>query len=95
MKAAEIVVGAAAGLAVGVIVGILFAPQKGSRTRQDIVNKSEDYLDELKDKYEELQKGLTDKYNEMMKEAEMLVSKGKNIFENVKKDIDHHAPEIV
>ncbi|MGB8490598.1 MAG: YtxH domain-containing protein [Bacteroidales bacterium] len=42
--------GILAGLAAGTIIGILFAPDKGSATREKIVHKGEDYVDNLKTK---------------------------------------------
>ena len=44
----RMVLGILAGLAAGTLIGILFAPDKGSATRQKIVHKGEDYIDSLK-----------------------------------------------
>jgi gas vesicle protein len=50
MSRGRIVLGALAGLAVGAILGILFAPDKGSATRKKIIDKGETYVDNLKEK---------------------------------------------
>ncbi len=39
------------GAAIGGTLGILFAPDKGSRTRRRILSKGEDLSDDLKDKF--------------------------------------------
>jgi gas vesicle protein len=48
MSRGSIFLGVLAGLATGAILGIMFAPDKGSDTRRKIVNKGEDYVDNLK-----------------------------------------------
>lgn len=50
MSRGSIILGALAGIAAGALVGILFAPDKGVSTRKKIVNKGEEYVDNLKEK---------------------------------------------
>jgi gas vesicle protein len=50
MTRGKIVLGALAGIAAGALIGILFAPDKGSATRKKIVHKGEEYVDNLKGK---------------------------------------------
>jgi gas vesicle protein len=50
MSAGKIALGVVAGLAVGAIAGILFAPDKGSETRKKIAKKSTDLFNDLKEK---------------------------------------------
>ena len=50
MKASNIVLGILAGAAVGAVLGVLFAPDKGSNTRRKITRKGEDMVEDLKDK---------------------------------------------
>ena len=46
---AKILVALAAGAAVGGVLGILFAPDKGSATREKISDKAKDMSDSIKD----------------------------------------------
>jgi gas vesicle protein len=50
MSRGRIILGALAGVAAGALIGILFAPDKGSSTRKKIVNKGEEYVENLKEK---------------------------------------------
>ncbi len=50
MARGRIILGVLAGLAVGAIVGILIAPDKGSATRKKLIHKGETYVDNLKEK---------------------------------------------
>jgi gas vesicle protein len=51
MNTGKVALGVLAGLATGAILGILFAPDKGSETRKKIAEKGKDSLDGLKTKY--------------------------------------------
>jgi gas vesicle protein len=50
MKTSDVILGVMGAAAVGVILGVLFAPEKGSETRKKIAQKSKDYTDQVKDK---------------------------------------------
>ncbi|MFT3793279.1 YtxH domain-containing protein [Flavobacterium sp.] len=51
MNTGKVALGVLAGLATGAILGILFAPDKGSVTRKKIADKGKDSLDGLKNRY--------------------------------------------
>jgi gas vesicle protein len=53
MKSDKIILGVLGGVAVETL-GVLFAPEKGDKTRKKIMDKSNDYADELKDKLDTL-----------------------------------------
>ena len=51
MSAGKILLGVVAGIATGALLGVLFAPEKGSETRRIIGQKKDDLTDDLKDKF--------------------------------------------
>ena len=87
MKNGKIVLGTLAGLAIGATAGILFAPKKGAKTRKLILDKGEDYVNELKSKVEEIFDSFTKKIQSTKKDANQLVDKGKEKYDDVKKDV--------
>jgi len=50
MSRGRIFLGALAGVAAGALIGILFAPDKGTSTRKKIIDKGEDYVENLKER---------------------------------------------
>jgi gas vesicle protein len=62
----KIVIAAASGAVAGAIVGILFAPAKGSETRTKINEEGQKMADALKGKFREAR----DKFNEATHSAE-------------------------
>ena len=77
MSTGKVVLGTLAGLAIGAIAGILFAPDKGSKTRKQIMDKGDDYLDELKSKVDQISDFLAEKFESTKKDAEEMVEKRK------------------
>jgi gas vesicle protein len=60
------------GFSVGLLLGILFAPAKGSETRESISNRGRD----LKNKFNDLVDSITDKFDSMKQDAEDLAEQG-------------------
>jgi len=87
MNAGKAVLGAMAGLAVGGILGILFAPEKGSVTRRKIADKSNDYVNDLKSKYDDFAGTLKEKFHAAKNGAHDLVDNENIKFTDVKNDI--------
>lgn len=77
-----------AGVAIGGIAAILFAPEKGSKTRKQIADKADDYADGLKSKYGQLRDSLTRKFKSTKKDAERLADKGKAKYYDAKQDVE-------
>lgn len=63
MNSGKVILGALAGIAAGALIGILFAPDKGSESRNKIVKKGEDYLDSVKGRFNSLLDTISGKFN--------------------------------
>lgn len=82
MKASNIVLGILAGAAVGAVLGVLFAPDKGSNTRKKITRKGEDMVEDLKAKANLL----AEEANHLARQANRLVDKVGDSVQSVKRD---------
>ena len=78
MSKGNIVLGVLAGAAIGVVLGVLFAPDKGSETRKKIAKKTSDGADELKGKFNDLLASITENLESFKEEAEDLSGKTKS-----------------
>lgn len=87
MKNNTTLIGILGGVAVGALLGILFAPDKGTSTRNKIAKKSSEATDDLKVKFENITNSLTEKYNSLVSKGEELVDNEMNKMniENIKK----------
>jgi gas vesicle protein len=94
MSTGKVVLGTLAGLAIGAIAGILFAPDKGSATRKQIMDKGDDYVGKLKSKFDEFCQLLTDKVDSTKKEAEDMVQRGKAKMDDARKEVRNVATDI-
>ena len=74
MNSSKVLLGILGGVAAGAIAGILFAPAKGSKTRQRIMNKGKGYADDLKEKFEDLYQDVSDKYKQVVEDTREMIS---------------------
>ncbi len=65
----KILAAVAAGIAAGAVLGILFAPDKGSETRRKMNEKGKKFAEDVKDKFS---KG-KDKFNDLKEDFEKKV----------------------
>ena len=71
----SIIIGAIAGLAAGALIGILFAPDKGTEVRNTISKKSGEYLDSVKRGFNSFVDGFTERFNEAKDEVSDMAKK--------------------
>jgi gas vesicle protein len=90
MSTGKFVLGVLAGLAAGAILGVLFAPEKGSVTRMKITQKGEDYADAVKNKFSSFIDGINEKFESVKDE----VSRGRQKVQEVKKDVKSAATSM-
>lgn len=76
MKSKNALLGVLAGIAAGALIGVLFAPEKGSKTRKGITRKGEDFVDVLKEKFKDLLETMTEKYEKVKDDVSDFVEKG-------------------
>jgi gas vesicle protein len=76
MLTGKLITGILAGAAAGAILGVLFAPDKGSETRAKIAQKSSELTDAIKEGYSKVAEAVTNNY-EAMKENAMEYGKQK------------------
>jgi len=69
MSAGKVLLGVVAGLAAGALLGVLFAPEKGSDTRKMIKRKSEDLADEFKEKFDDFLETVSEKFEKVKDEV--------------------------
>jgi gas vesicle protein len=84
MKSGKVILGLLAGIAAGATLGILFAPDKGSSTRKKIAKKSENYLEEMESKFNELIDKL--KVESGKEEASRIIQNGKTKMDELENE---------
>jgi len=84
MSTGKVLLGVLAGIAVGSLLGVLFAPDKGSVTRKKISQKSHDLKEELTEKFNEFLDDVNEKLEQVKDEAGKVKAKAESIKNDVK-----------
>ncbi len=84
MSTGKVALGVVAGVATGAILGILFAPDKGSVTRKKIADKGKDSLDGLKTRYNSVIDNLSAKLEQVKQNGHDAVDDAYQYADDVK-----------
>ncbi|RKS95615.1 gas vesicle protein [Flavobacterium limicola] len=80
MKNNNVALGLLGGLAVGTVLGILFAPAKGCETGKKIVDKSTDLAESFKDSSGKLSNVISKTINDLKNESQQLLGNTKEVI---------------
>ncbi|MBC7493960.1 MAG: YtxH domain-containing protein [Flavobacterium sp.] len=87
MKTNNSILGLLGGIGIGVALGVLFAPDKGTETRRKIGEKGTDLTDELKSKFEDIMKLLENIVSASENKGKEYLNDGKSLLEQINKDV--------
>ncbi|MDP2724332.1 MAG: YtxH domain-containing protein [Bacteroidales bacterium] len=68
MNSGKVFFGILAGLAAGAMLGLLFAPEKGSNTIKKITEKGDDFMDDLDQKFDRFLDIINQKMDQVSKD---------------------------
>jgi gas vesicle protein len=78
MSTGKLLFGVLAGVTSGILLGILFAPDRGTITRKKIFKRGEDLLDASKDKFDEFVNSISPKFKTEKEKLNSLTAETKN-----------------
>jgi gas vesicle protein len=79
MGSGKVLASVLAGAAAGAILGILFAPDKGTETRRKIAEKGAGLADSVKGKVSEYTDAISEKYDSVKEKLTGLASEGRDM----------------
>ncbi len=92
MSAIKILSGVLIGAAAGAIIGVLFAPDRGSETRRKISEKGNDLTDALKNKFNDFVDSVSEKFQGAREKASEMVDRGRDKAEQWKGEAQSSMP---
>ena len=95
MSSGKLLLSIIAGVAAGAAIGILFAPDKGTKTRKTISKKADGYVEDLRGKFDDFLQSITDKYVATVESADDFIEKGKSKVRDSKKEAQHNLRDGV
>jgi len=80
-----LITGIAIGAGVGAAIGILFAPQSGEDTRNDLMGSARDRLNDVKDRFSDV----TDRFSDVTNRVNNVVETGKDFVRQAQDTAEH------
>ena len=87
MSSSKVLLGILGGVAAGALMGVLFAPSEGKKTRKKILYKANGSADALKGKFDSALESMNKKYEQIWHKEGELVSEGRAKLNSLKKEL--------
>ena len=87
MNTRKVALSILAATAVGAVLGILFAPDKGTRTRSNLARKGQDFEDDVTGKYNDIVSDIKEKFDCLKTVTNDFLSISKDKINELKKEI--------
>lgn len=87
MKAKNVLLTVLISAAAGAAAGILFAPEKGSRTRRELTKRGRDFSDLARDEFEDFVDQMRSSYNSAREQTDELLEKGEETAKELKNKV--------
>ena len=94
MGSGKVLASVLAGAAAGAILGILFAPDKGTETRKKIRDAGSDFADNVKTKVSEYSDAIAEKYDSVREKITGLASEGRDMVNPGRGDKGMKAADV-
>lgn len=86
MSSSKVLLGILGGVAAGALMGVLFAPSEGKKTRKKIMHKANHGADALKGKFDSVLETMNKKYEQILHKEGQLISEGEAKLNALKKE---------
>jgi len=87
MSKTNILISVIIGSFIGALLGVLYAPEKGEKTRKQIAKKSDEYSDLVKSEFDDFVKSMRKKYESALDDTEEIINKGKTKAEELRNEV--------
>ncbi len=91
MNSGKVILGVLAGLAAGALMGVLFAPDKGSESMSRITKKGDEYLNSVRERFNSILDAISGQFNGGKVEASDFRETSKNNSKESKREVQPSA----